>query len=79
MCSIPPRFDRGEYVHRKSNSVNDLLSVACREMQAEFLDMRPVFRECHDGVMGRDGVHYSRAGAKVVGKSLAANIVSFLA
>ena len=79
VCSIPPRFDRGEYVHRKSTSVNDLLSAACREMDAEFLDLRPAFRECRGEVMGRDGVHYSRAGAEVVGKSLAVNIVSFLA
>ena len=78
VCSIPPRFDRGEYVHRKSTFVNDLLSAACREMDAEFVDLRPAFLKCHGGVIGKDGVHYSRAGAEVVGKFLAGKISSFL-
>ena len=78
VCSIPPRFDQGDYVFSKSISVNHLLSSMCKQEGAEFLDLEPAFGGCRGDLMGRDGVHYSRSGSAAVGKYLAVSISSFL-
>ena len=78
VCSIPPRFDQGDYVFSKSMSVNNLLIRTCKDEGAEFIDLEPAFGGCRGGVIGRDGVHYSQAGAEIVGKALAVSIADFL-
>ena len=78
VCSIPPRFDQGDYVFSKSISVNHLLSSMCKQEGAEFLDLEPAFGGCRGDLMGKDGVHYSRSGSAAVGKYLAVSISSFL-
>ena len=78
VCSIPPRFDQGDYVFSKSMSVNNLLIRTCQDEGAEFFDLEPAFRRCRGEVIGRDGVHYSQAGAEIVGKALAVSIADFL-
>ena len=59
-------------------SVNNLLIRTCKDEGAEFIDLEPAFGGCRGGVIGRDGVHYSQAGAEIVGKALAVSIADFL-
>ena len=66
ICSIPSRVDKGSYVFSRSEGINARLSLVCREEGATHLDLSHELSKCRFP-LARDGVHYSRKGAQVVG------------
>ena len=66
ICSIPNRVDKGGYVFSRSESVNARLGLLCKQEGATHLDLSHVQSQC-SFPLARDGVHYSRKGAQLVG------------
>ncbi len=77
ICSVPNRTDRGGVVWSRSEGVNNRLFNVCRMEGAEFIDLRGVLAGSTTW-LSKDGVHYSREGAEIVGKRLGEVIDSFL-
>ncbi len=77
VCSVPNRTDRGGAVWSRSEGVNNRLFNVCRMEGAEFIDLRGVLAGSKTW-LAKDGVHYSREGAEIVGKRLSEVINSFL-
>jgi hypothetical protein len=77
VCSMPSRTDRGDVVFSRSEGVNNRLFTVCRNEGAEFIDFRGCLSRCRYP-LSRDGVHYSKEGAKSVGEKLGELISSFL-
>ena len=65
ICSIVPRIDCGFRVWRMIEGLNARLWEFCRDMGADFVDLRPTLRSCHVPLNG-SGVHYTASASRRV-------------
>lgn len=77
LLSIPSRVDEGEYIYSRSESINNQMSRLVWSENASWIDLRPKLDRCKFS-LARDGVHYSRQGAQIVGNLLGQEAETFL-
>ena len=79
ICSVTPRKDRGSFIFSRSESVNSRLHSMCsKSNDVTFIDLRHQLDSCPFNGMARDALHYNRAGAAQVLRSIGDKVGSFL-
>ncbi len=70
ICSGPLPAYRGDEIHSRLSSLNDLMSKWCPQNNIGFIDNWTSFWGRHD-LLKRDGVHPSWGGAAILSRNLA--------
>ena len=79
VCSVVPRTDRGSFIFSRCESVNNSLHALClKSSDVHFMDLRERLDDCPFSGLGKDALHYNKAGSSEIMRFINSTVDHFL-